>query len=70
VGDLTLLQSFGLREGLCGFANVPNAGWQRNFKKCEAGLFLSFLSPAQIAKHGQIESLPAWSIWSVCRVHF
>jgi hypothetical protein len=23
--------------GLWGFANVPNVGWQRNFKKCKAG---------------------------------
>jgi len=28
-----------LYDGLCGFTNVPNAGWQRNLKKCEAGAF-------------------------------
>jgi len=33
---------FGLWVGLCGFANAPNAGWQRNSKKCEAGAFRLF----------------------------
>ena len=36
----------------------------------KGGLFLPFLSTVPKAKHGQFESLSAWSIWSVCRVHF
>jgi hypothetical protein len=36
-GSFGSFAKLGLWVGLCGFANVPNAGWQRNLKKCEAG---------------------------------
>jgi hypothetical protein len=44
-GKFGSFATLGLCVGLYGFANVPNAGWQRNFKKCEAGAIeiLSFL---------------------------
>ena len=67
--------SFGFAEGsaLCVGAkpNVPMCGWLKEILKNAKGwLFLSFLSPVSIAKYGQLESLSAWSIWSVCRVHY
>jgi len=72
--ELRIFGSFaklGLCVAFCGFANVPNAGWLKEILKNAKGWrFQFFLSPVQIAKHGQFESLSAWSIWSVCRVHF
>jgi hypothetical protein len=51
--------------------NVCNAGRQKEIlKNAKGGLSLSFLSPVPFAKHGQLESLSAWPIWSVCRVRF
>lgn len=68
------LHSFGFAKvRLAGGAkpNVCNARWLKEIlKNAKGGLFLSFLSPDPIAKHGQLESLSAWSIWFVCRVHF
>src|SRR5690554_5028410 len=64
------LHSFGFAKGrLAGGAkpNVCNAGWLKEILKNAKGwLFLSFPSPVPIAKHGQLESLSAWPICSVC----
>jgi hypothetical protein len=68
------LHSFGFAKRLLlcrAKPNVCNAGRQKEILKNAKGwLFLSFLSPVSIAKYGQLESLSAWSIWSVCRVHY
>jgi hypothetical protein len=59
--------SFGFAEGsaLCVGAkpNVPMCGWLKEILKNAKGwLFLSFLSPVPKEKHGQFESLSAWSL--------
>jgi len=68
------LHSFGFAKGrlVCrAKPNVCNAGWLKEIlKNAKGGLFPFSLSLVLIAKHGQFESLSAWSIWSVCRVHF
>src|SRR5690606_34007364 len=68
------LHSFGFAKRwlLCrAQPNVCNAGRQKEILKNAKGrLCLFFLSSVLIAKHGQFESLSAWSIWSVCRVRY
>ena len=50
--------------------NVCNAGWLEILKNAKGRFFLFSVSLVPLAKHGQFESLSAWSIWAVCRVHF
>jgi len=66
---LLVLRSVGLCVGQNQMCHL--CGWQKEIlKNAKGGFFLLFLSLVPIAKHGQFESLSAWSIWSVCRVHF
>jgi hypothetical protein len=61
------------RVGLCVGQNqmCRLCGWLKEILKNAKGqLFLFLLSPVCIVKHGQLVCLSAWSIWSVCRVHF
>ena len=66
---LLVLRSVGLCVGQNQMCCL--CGWLKEILKNAKGwLSLSFLSPVPIAKRGQLESLSAWSIWSVCQVHF
>jgi hypothetical protein len=68
------MYSFGIEKGRSVYRAKPNVcnvcRLKEILKNAKGWLSLVFLSHVPKAKHGQYESLSAWSIWSVGSVYF